>query len=285
MNPYERIRPVPAHRVATASRFGAALAVVLLAAAAAPAQETLSSVQRELDRVEREIKREQELHRAERARAAEFEKQKNERLAALNAQLAAADARIDSLAARMETERRRRAAQRALTAQYLERQRAFRNDLDREIRGMVARLEKDFPYQRERRLSEWRELAEANREATSPVEDILLRMFSLMQASLDFAHNSEAYPGTYTTAGGETHEGFYVRLGAVSMVFSSSDGRLQAFLARTPGGYAWRDDGLSSDVRTAIRSAVNVAQGREAPRLVPLPVEIAAAAPAKGGAK
>ena len=286
MNEHERIRTAPAGWKRP-SRLVLAACVALLAAAAAPAQETLSSIQRELDRVEREIAREQELHKQERARAAEFERQKNERLRALNDQLDAADARIDSLTGRMETERRRRAAQRALTAQYLERQRAFRGDLADEIASIISRLERDFPYQRERRVSEWRELAEANREATAPVEEILLRMFSLMQASLDFAHNSEGYPGTYTTAGGDTHEGFYVRLGAVAMVFSSSDGQQQAFLAKTPDGYVWRDDGLTSETRTAIRSAVNVAQGREAPRLVPLPVEVSAASTASmnGGAE
>jgi hypothetical protein len=59
------------------------------------------------------------------------------------------------------------------------------------------------------------------------------------------------------------------------MVFSSSDGRAQAYLAKTDSGYAWRDEGLSAETRTAIRGAVSVAQGREAPRLVPLPVEVA----------
>lgn len=256
----------------------ALLTATLILAFPAPShsQETLSSVQRELERVEREISREQELHKAERARAAEFEKQKTARLQAIQEQLRASDDRIDSLKTRMEVERKRRAAQRGLAAQYVERQKAFRGHLDREIKAAIAWVEKDFPYQRERRLSEWRELAEANREATMPVEEVLLRLFGLTQASLDFAQNSEAYPGTYTSAKGETHEGFYVRLGAVSMVFSSTDGQAQAYLAKTADGYAWRDEGLPGETRSAIRNAVSVAQGREAPRLVPLPVEVAA---------
>lgn len=257
----------------------AALALVALSAATAPAQETLSSVQRELDRVEREIAREQELHKQERARAAEFEKQKNARLQAIREQLEAADARIDSLTRRSEVERRRRAAQRALAARYVARQNDFRADLAREIDTLMTWVATDFPYQRERRLSEWRELADANREATAPVEEIMIRLFGLVQASLDFAQDSEAYPGTYTTDDGVTHDGFYVRLGAVAMVFSSNDDQFQAYLARTADGYAWREDGLSADTRRSIRSAVNVAQGREAPRLVPLPIEVAG----KGG--
>lgn len=257
---------------------GAALVPAPLYAQAA----TLSSVQRELDRVEREISREQELHKAERARAAEFDKQKSARLQALEEQIRLTDARIDSLKQRTEVERRRRTAQRGLAAQYVARQKAFRDDLDTEMKAMIAWIEKDFPYQRERRLSEWRELAEANREATIPVEEVLIRLFGLTQASLDFAANSEAYPGTYTTTQGETHEGFYIRLGAVTMAFSSTDGKQQAYLAKTPDGYVWRDEDLGGDARGSIRSAVSVAQGREAPRLVPLPVEVSVA---NGGGK
>jgi len=248
------------------------------------AQETLSSVQRELDRVEREISREQELHKTERARAAEFEKQKNARLQALQEQIKSADNRIDSLKARMEVERQRRTSQRGLAAQYIARQKAFRANLDKEIKAMIAWVETDFPYQRDRRLSEWRELAEANREATIPVEEVLVRLFGLTQASLDFAQNSEAYPGTYTTSKGATHEGFYIRLGAVTMAFSSTDGKQQAYLAKTADGYAWRDENLTKEAESSIRSAVSVAQGKEAPRLVPLPVEVASGS-VKGGAK
>jgi hypothetical protein len=181
----------------------------------------------------------------------------------------------------MEVERRRRAAQRGLTAQYQARQAAFRKDLDREIQGIIAWLDKDFPYQKDQRIAEWRELAEGNREATVQVEEVLARVFGLIQGSLDFAFDSEAYPGTYTTSAGAQKDGTYVRLGAVMMAFSSSDGKTQAYLAKTPSGYVWRDKDLSSEVGKSISEAVRVAQGKEAPRLVALPVEVAA----KGGAR
>jgi hypothetical protein len=262
--------------------FGIAVGVFgVLGAAPAFAQETLSSIQRELERVERETARENELHKQERARAAEFEKQKAARLQALQDQIAAADARIDSLKGRSETERRRRASQRAVAAGYQRRQQSFRADLDREMKAMIVKLESDFPYQKERRLSEWRDLAAANRDATLPVEEVLVRVFALSQASLDFAYDSETYPGTHVDASGGRHEGYYVRLGAVTLLFSASDDKLQAYLAREPKGYAWREDGLTRETRAAIREAVSVARGKEAPRLVPLPVEVSAA----GGTK
>jgi hypothetical protein len=263
-------------------------AALLLAALPVRAQETLSSVQRELDRVERETEREKELHKQERARAAEFEKQKAARFQALDEQLKAADARIDSLKIRTGTERQRRASQRAIAAQYQARQKAFRGDLDRAIQAMGAWTETDFPYQRDRRASEWRELAEGNREATLQVEEVLVRLFGLIQGSLDFAFDSETYPGSYTATAGGQHDGIYVRLGAVMMAFSSTDGKVQAYLAKTGNGYVWRDKDLSPEIEKAISEAVRVALGKEAPRLTPLPVEVpvlSAAATKKGGAK
>lgn len=266
----------------SAAAFGAAVAVLAAwAAVPAAAQETLSSIQRELDRVERETARETELHRQERARAAEFDKQKAARLQALQDQIAAADARIDSLKTRSEVERQRRASQRAIAAGYQRRQQAFRADLDREMKAMIARIDSDFPYQKERRLSEWRDLAAANRDATLPVEEVLARVFALSQTSLDFGYDSETYPGTYADAKGNRHEGYYVRLGAVTLLFSATDDKLQAYLARIPKGYAWREEGLTRETRSAIREAVAVARGKEAPRLVPLPVEVSL----NGGAK
>ncbi len=245
------------------------------------AQETLSSVQRELDRVERETEREKELHKQERARAAEFDKQKAARLAALQEQIVAADARIDSLKQRTEVERQRRASQRAIATQFQNRQKAFRANLDREIKAMAAWTESDFPYQRDRRVSEWKELAESNHEETLPVEEVLVRVFGLLQGSLDIGFDSETYPGTYSTTKGGQYEGVYVRLGAVMMAFASTDNKVQAYLAKTPQGYVWRDTDLPSGVQKAISEAVRVAEGKEAPRLIPLPVEVAS----KGGAK
>jgi hypothetical protein len=269
-----RIRPI-------AALWLTACAAVALSPVVTRAQETLSSVQRELDRVERETEREKDLHKSERARAAEFEKQKAERLQALKDQSSLADARIDSLKQRMEVERQRRASQRAIASQYQARQAAFRKDLDREIKSVVAWLENDFPYQKDQRLSEWKELADGNREATLQVEEVLSRVFGLIQGSVDFAFDSEAYPGTYTTSIGAQLDGTYVRLGAVMMAFASTDGKTQAYLAKTASGYVWRDRNLSSEVSKSIAEAIRVAQGKEAPRLVPLPVEVAS----KGGAK
>jgi hypothetical protein len=57
------------------------------------------------------------------------------------------------------------------------------------------------------------------------------------------------------------------------LAFASSDGQQTAYLAKNDSGYLWRDGELPSDARQGIRTAVQVAQGKEPPKLVPLPVE------------
>ncbi|HAO99317.1 MAG TPA: hypothetical protein DCQ83_04670 [Fibrobacteres bacterium] len=246
--------------------------LVLSLALAARAQETLSGVQRELDRVERETEREKDLDKAERGRAAEFETRKNEKLQALRDQMKATDRIIDSLKRAMEFQKGRKVAKKNEAAQFQARQKEFRDAIGREIETMKAWLEKDFPYQKEKRLSDWDDLAKANQEASLPVEETLARLFSLVQTSMDFAQDTEVYPGTYTATDGDQSEGTYVRLGAVMLAFASSDGQRVAYLSKSDKGYEWKDKDLSSDARNGVLTAVQVAQGKVAPQLVALPL-------------
>lgn len=259
-------------------RFGV---LVLSLVLVARAQETLSSVQRELDRVERETEREKDQDKAERARAAEFETRKTEKLQALKEQMRTTDASIDSLKREMESQKRRKSAEKGQAAAYQARQKEFRGTVAKQIDGLIGWVKKDFPYQKEKRIADLEDLARVNQQAVLPVEEILTRLFSLLQTSFDFANDSEVYPGTYSPTDGGDLEGIYVRLGAVMLAFASTDGQRQAYLAKTGDGYEWRDKNLSSEVRNGILTAVQVAQGKIAPQLVPMPVEVRAT----GGAK
>jgi len=236
-------------------------------------QETLGSLQREMDRVERETEREKELHKSERLRAVEFEKRKSEKILALKEQFRIAEGRMDSLRRQSENERKRKAGNKGQVAMFLGKQKEFRISVGKEIDAMAAWMERDFPFQKEKRISDWGDLAKANQEAALPVEEILARLFSLTQASTDFAQNTEAYPGTYTATDGGQFEGNYVRLGAIALVFTSADGSCIAYLAKTDSAYVWRDKDLAMGTRNGILTALQVAQGKIAPQLVSLPIE------------
>ncbi len=252
--------------------------LVLGLAGATWAQETLSSLQRDLDRVERETQREQQMHKDELARAAEFQKRKTERMDALKQQMQLTDASIDSLKREAAVQRRRAAGYKSQAASFQAKQKQFRAAIGQEIDTMMVWLNRDFPYQKEKRLSDWQELAKANQEESLPVDETLARLFSLVQASLDFGQDTEVYPGVYTATDGGHWEGTYVRLGAVLLAFASSDGKELAYLAKSDSGYVWRDHSLNEDDKTGIQTAIQVAENKVSPQLVPMPVEVPASA-------
>ncbi len=244
------------------------------------AQETLSSVQRELDRVDKEIEREKDLHKSERKRAADFESEKASKLKALQEQLRLTGGKIDSLKRQQERARQQKASFKGQTAQYQARQKDFLKAFAKQARDLAASVRKDFPYDREKRAADLEDLANAMENGTVGVEDGLNRYFTLSQANLDFAYDTEVYRGSYRAADGSDKEGSYVRLGAALPASAGADGKTAAWLAKADTGYVWRETDVTPEIRDNIFTAVKVAQGKVAPQLVSLPFE--APKPAEG---
>lgn len=247
--------------------------ITALMAGRASAQETLSSVQRELDRVDKEIEREKDLHKTERKRAVDFEAEKAAKLKALQEQLRLTGGKIDSLKRQLDRAKQQKAGFKAQATQYQNRQKDFVKAFAKQVRDLSASLKKDFPYERDKRVSDLEELANAIETGVVGVEDGLNRFFTLTQASLDFAYDTEVYRGNFHGADGSDHEGSYVRLGAALLAFAAEDGKTAAYLAKADTGYAWREADLTPETRQDIFTAVKVAQGKVAPQLVNIPFQ------------
>jgi hypothetical protein len=237
------------------------------------AQETLSSVQRDLDRVDKEIEREKDLHKTERKRAADFETEKAAKLKALQEQLRLTGARIDSLKRQLDHARQQKTAYKGQAALFQTKAKDYAKTLTQKIRDLAASMKKDFPYQREKRAAELEDLAAAIESGVVTVEDGVGRFFTLMQSSLDFAYDTEVYRGTYQATDGSNHEGSYVRLGAALLAFAGEDGQAAAYLAKSDTGYTWMDKDLPPDLKRNIFTAASVAQGKVAPQLVNIPFQ------------
>ena len=145
--------------------------VLGLFAARLPAQETLSSVQRELDRVDKEIEREKELHKTERKRAGDFEAEKASKLKALQDQLRLTGGKIDSLKKQLDHARQQKGSFKAQAAQFQGRQKEFLKAFGKQVRDLAAAMKRDFPYEREKRVSDLEELANAVDNGVVGVED------------------------------------------------------------------------------------------------------------------
>lgn len=246
---------------------------VLVLATGLKAQETLSSVQRELDRVDKEIEREKDLHKSERKRASEFDAEKAGKLKALQEQLRQTGGKIDSLKRQLDRARQQKSGFKAQAAQYQTRQKDFLKAFSKQVRDLAAAMKKDFPYEREKRVSDLEELAKSLDDGLVNVEDGLNRYFSLAQGALDFASDSEVYRGAFHAADNADHEGSYVRLGAVLLAFAGDDGKTAAWLGKVDTGYVWHETDLTPESRNDIFTAVKVAQGKTAPQLVSIPFQ------------
>gem|GEM_PF-1479997 len=251
------------------------IAVLVLGWAGLHAQETLSSVQRELDRVDRDIQREKELHKQERKRSADFEQNKAQKLQALQDQSRIVQARIDSLKREVDKARRQKTAHKSQAQFFANKEKEFRQSLSSSLLLLASDLRADFPYQREKRAADCEELAKSIEDGITPTEEALNRLAALLSASLDFASDLEVYSGVYTAAEGGSHEGTYIRLGAAFLGFLSQDGQLAALIrSDSTRGYRWEDNDIAPAIRTAFAEAIRVAQGKETPRLVSLPVRV-----------
>ena len=240
------------------------------------AQETLSSVQRDLDRVDKEIEHEKELHKNERKRAVEFDAEKALKLKALQEQLHLSQNKIDSLKKLLDKSKQQKVSFKSQASVFQNHQKEFVKALGKQIHELAASFKNDFPYDREKRVGDLDALAIAIESGVVGVEDGLNRFFTLMQTSLDFAFDTETYRGSYVATDGTTHEGSYVRLGAALMAFADDEGKVTAFLTKEDvtkegAGYVWKDRDLEPKTREDILTAIKVAQGKVAPQLVSIP--------------
>lgn len=253
--------------------FSIPLIILGLAMSVMHAQETLSGVQRDLDRVEKEIEKEKDLHKTERKRAAEFETEKASKLKALQEQIRLTQGKIDSLKRQVEHARQQKIMYRTQSSAFQSKQKEFVKALSKQIQARSQGLANDFPYEKDKRISDLNELAVAIDNGVVNVEDGLNRFFILMQGSLDFAYDTEVYRGSYLATDGKSYEGSYVRMGAALMAFADEDAKMAAYLSKTDQGYVWKDQDLAPETRQDIFTAIKVAQGKVAPQLVNIPFQ------------
>ncbi|MFC1584652.1 DUF3450 family protein [Fibrobacterota bacterium] len=247
------------------------LGIFLIAAFSIPAQETLSSVQRNLDRVDREIQREKELHKLEKKKAQEFEKRRKEKLKAINAQFKNLDTRIGELSSKLGRLKKQKGSLNHQIKNLKLKRSAVAKHILRKTGELKVFFQNDFPYQREKRVSDLESLEQDIKENVVEPEEAMNRLFTLLEYAIAMGYDSEVYSGTYRAGDGGVYDGKYLRLGAVISTFVSIDGKMVGYLLRTDSSYTWIDSELGLDLKQNIKKAVKVAEGKSAPELVVLP--------------
>ncbi len=78
---------------------------------------------------------------------------------------------------------------------------------------------------------------------------------------------------TVRLEGGARLQGRVLRVGSVGAVFLSDDGKTAAILLKAAGGYGWREVATREEL-SEIRHAFEIAEGRRAPQIVRVPLQL-----------
>lgn len=236
------------------------------------AQETVDGIRREIKSVEAETAREKSLHEAEKKRHADFVESSRQKVLSLNDQNRALKAEIDSLHKELGrlADARNNAA--AGTRWYEARKLKYRLNLADVIDSLAPFLEADFPYKTDEAVASVHETASQLRKGILAPDDALGRVFEVLGERIRLGYTTEAWDGFLKAPDGRSVSGTFFRYGAVASIFVSNDGEDVFWLSNGKNGYSWNYVKEPLSLRTDIKEAMKVAQGKGAPHLVTIPI-------------
>lgn len=244
-----------------------------LAAVVASAQETVESVRRQIKAVEAETAREKSLHEAEKKRHAEFVEVGRKKVQALSSQTKTIKAEIDSLKAELKNLGDARQKTMGSIKWYEGRKAKYAESLAKVIDSLVPVFESDFPYRNEEAVKSVQEIANQLHKGLIEADDGLNRTLEVFYDRIRLGYTTEVWKG-FLNVGARSVPGTFLRYGAVASIFVSNDGNDVLWLDRKDASYTWVNVSDDLAMRTVLKDVMKVAEGKTAPKIVPIPVAI-----------
>lgn len=245
---------------------------VLLAMAVgfAWSQESLPEIRRAQKQVERETKQEKDLAAAEKKRHADFVENTRKKIAALEEQSRLLQAQTDSL--KSESLRLQEARVQVVgSRQWVEnRRQKYRVDMIKHMDSLAKALQADVPFRRDEAIVTLEENAKLLKQGVLSPEEALDRAFDVLLERIQLGLTTETWSG-FLNWQGRTLAGKFVRFGAVSALFASSETQEYYWLKRSSSGYEWMPVGNNAEQRALFKETMKVAEGKAPPALVFLP--------------
>ncbi len=246
------------------------MGVILLISTPLWSQESLSGLNRQIRRVEKETDREKKLHKAEKQKAKSFEQRKKQKLKALVTQKGEMQSQIKKLKVRLSQLKGQKYAVKNQTKQLKNKRMAVSQHLVQKIDGLIVYFKQDFPYQRQRNLDNLSSLKKELQEEIIGPEEGMNRLFTLLSTAISNGYETQVYSDFYTDKSGKTIEGKFLRMGTVLSVFVSMDGNTVAYLTHPDSTYQWNEE-MNLELKQNIKEAIKISEGKAAPSLVLLP--------------
>lgn len=235
-----------------------------------------SRLERDLEKVRRELDTERELLKADAARKQSWESASRQRLTDMREQSRRAARESDSLRAlirQWEDEASLAVDQRTLAERSLV---GLLEVIANEVDASRAMLRDELPSIAEDRGRQLSDISRGLRSGIITPADGLARALDVLSGLADVAGRSEAVPGVYTRGDNREIPGMYLRVGGLLEAFVSDDDQTAAIRQRTAEGtWVWRET-LGKPQVAGIRSGIEVLKAQTTPGFVVLPMGVAA---------
>jgi hypothetical protein len=237
----------------------------------------IARLKREVQRAEGEIRRTDSLAAAEQAAFARSRERAARDLERRARENTALETRVRDARARAAAERSRGDGYETAAAEIKAREKAVLEFLAVAADTLRARVEGGMPWDAETRRGRIEALRRDMEAGTSSPEEAFGRLLALLREEIKGGDEASLSSRAITRADGEVVNAQVLRIGNQTAVYVDEDGRRYVILEpRLDSGritWSWREN-LSLSERNAVKKAVMVKGGREAPQLAPLDVSL-----------
>jgi len=247
------------------------------AAEAARLRTDIARLKRDIQRAESDARRADSLARDEQsaaARSAERLVRDRERRDKENAALTA---RIQSARGRINTERTRQQAAANGIEEIKAREKALLAHFAGVADSLLARVETGLPWDTETRRDRIVALKRDLEAGTAAPEEAFSRLVAILREETKNGDEISLLSRPLTRRNGDVVNAQVLKLGNQALVYADDENKKFGILERRvengKSAWVWRED-LSFAQRNAVKKAVAVKSGREAPQLVPLPLDL-----------
>ncbi|HSQ43097.1 MAG TPA: DUF3450 family protein [Fibrobacteraceae bacterium] len=233
----------------------------------------LSELRIQTEKVKKDIQEEEKSWAEEQSRETEAEKKRKERYEAYTQERIEMQKSLETLDQQIQ-ERMDQVEEIKTRSSNMDGQVLFlRSVILSECRGYADLVANGFPYRAEKRTESIQLLIDDLAKDRISPEEGFNRLWVLYQAEQTAASEGEIYSGQMDAGNGQTFAVKYMRVGKQALAYMSPAGdRLGILIKGKDGKWDWmRENAMDLDMRTRVRNAIAVAEGKAVPGFVPFP--------------
>lgn len=249
------------------------LPVLLSLGHVAVAQESEADLQRQMKKVEQEISAEQAALQQQREIANQRTQRNQERIQAAQGQLAQIRANNNQLQGQINATKGQNQGLKASAAAYEAKRIALSKELVGSLDQIANSTASGFPVQKEERLARLKELRAQLLAGSLSPEEGMSRLWTFVLERNRQSVEAETWPGSYNVDG-TALPGRFVRLGTTFQAFINDDNSRMFYMAKIGNEWKWVEIGNQNNTRAALLEAFAVAESKQSPKLVRIPVHV-----------